>query len=325
MKKDLLVTLADENYIKPAKQLFSSVYHNGGWEGDYMLLGYKIPDKGLKWFADKGILVKQCDPVPYTENLNTKRAPIVFNKIYLFSTEFRKWKNVVFLDADIIVRSSLEKLTHIKGFAAPNATGLEFKKQFLETEQNAYEKLTRNYRLIGKAFNTGIFAFSTDIIEEDSFLKFTDLIKLYGNLCIYGEEPILNLFFYKKWTELPLIYNLYPHHVQSRCNLKPHQIKSIIFHFVAANKLWYKPWDKRSPFYKEWHENFLKAELINLKTRPRARTRWTKLEIYRYILYIKLRTAIYYMCPKAIGVLGIFLKKHNPNLYFKLKKILNNK
>ena len=32
-KKNLLVTLADNNYIDQAKQVFSSVYFNAGWSG----------------------------------------------------------------------------------------------------------------------------------------------------------------------------------------------------------------------------------------------------------------------------------------------------
>ena len=39
-----MVTLADENYIDQAKQLFSSVYWNSGWKGDYMLLAHNIPE-----------------------------------------------------------------------------------------------------------------------------------------------------------------------------------------------------------------------------------------------------------------------------------------
>jgi len=48
MKKHLLVTLANENYINQAKQLFSSAYFNGGWDGDYLLLAHEIPENKLK-------------------------------------------------------------------------------------------------------------------------------------------------------------------------------------------------------------------------------------------------------------------------------------
>ena len=59
MKKNLLVTLADKNYLDAAKQLFSSVYFNSGWNGDYMLLSYDIPKKELQWFRDRGIIVRK--------------------------------------------------------------------------------------------------------------------------------------------------------------------------------------------------------------------------------------------------------------------------
>ena len=58
MKKNLLVTLADRNFLDQAKQLFSSVYWNAGWDGDYMLLAFKIPEQELEWFRKKRILVK---------------------------------------------------------------------------------------------------------------------------------------------------------------------------------------------------------------------------------------------------------------------------
>lgn len=56
----VLITLADENFIEQAKQLFSSVYHNAGWSEDYMLLAHNIPEMKLKWFRERGILIKHC-------------------------------------------------------------------------------------------------------------------------------------------------------------------------------------------------------------------------------------------------------------------------
>jgi len=120
MKKNLLVTLADEGFIDQAKQLFSGVYHNAGWQGDYMLLSYKIPENKLRWFRDKGILVKECAPL-YDKRMWRSGVPITIpGKLYLFDPEFKKWDNVVYLDVDIIVRGPLEKLTKVRGFAAAN-------------------------------------------------------------------------------------------------------------------------------------------------------------------------------------------------------------
>ncbi len=62
MKKNLLVTIANKDYLLLAKQLFSSVYFNAGWKGDYMLLSCLVPEEDLKWFRQKGILIKEAQP-----------------------------------------------------------------------------------------------------------------------------------------------------------------------------------------------------------------------------------------------------------------------
>ena len=63
MNKHLLVAIADKGYIDQVKQLFSSVYFNAGWKGDYMLMAYEIPENDLEWFRKKGILVRKCGPL----------------------------------------------------------------------------------------------------------------------------------------------------------------------------------------------------------------------------------------------------------------------
>ena len=140
-RKNLLVTLADKKYILLAKQLFSSVYWNAGWKGDYMLLSHEISEDDLKWFRDKGILVKKCKPLH--ENAIFYYPPVVLDKFYLFTEEFKKWKNVVFLDADIIVKAPLERLTSIKYLEATR--DINFSKlytQFYNTKYNKFNNKT---------------------------------------------------------------------------------------------------------------------------------------------------------------------------------------
>ena len=94
LKKNLLVTLADKNYITQAKQLFSSVYWNAGWNGDYMLLtGKETPENKLKWFRKKGILIKKCKLLEKKNVGLQNHPPIVLSKFYLFKKE----RNSVFI------------------------------------------------------------------------------------------------------------------------------------------------------------------------------------------------------------------------------------
>lgn len=63
IKHNLIVTLANRRYLNHAKQVFSSLYFNAGWDGDYMLLAHQIPKQELEWFSKRGILVKECDNI----------------------------------------------------------------------------------------------------------------------------------------------------------------------------------------------------------------------------------------------------------------------
>jgi len=321
MKKDLLVTLADKNYINQAKQLFSSVYWNAGWKGDYMLLSYEIPEEELKWFQGKGILIKKCEPL-YHNNI-AHLPPVVLSKFYLFTPEFKKWKNIVYLDGDIIVRASLDDLTKIKGFAAVqcylNPRLHQHFRPLTEMNKKLFNGLKKHYFLKKEAFNTGVMAFNTDIINEDSFSELKELFNLYREIIFLGEQPILNLFFYKKWVKLSLIYNIYPNFLIDRCIIRPEEVNGIILHFPA-----FKPWVLKDYFYNEWRNNLEKAEQINLNKIQNAVKVWNKEEIKKYCSYIRKRHMLF-LFDRYVGCIGIFLKNNFPKLYFILKKLKNGK
>ncbi len=342
MKENLLVTLADKNYIDQAKQLFSSVYWNAGWKGDYMLLAHEIPEKDLKWFRDKGILIKKC-------KLLSKKgwgwfSPIILDKFYLFTPEFKKWKHVIFLDADIIVRASLDKLAKTTGFnAVTDMDGPKLKNQITEKSKSIF--LERKFRLNAKFFNAGVMAFSTDIIKEDSFSKLKELFLEYKQFSKFGEQLILNVYFYKKWKKLPLVYNLWPYYLNFYYDLKLRTIQAIIFHFIGIDdKKEFRPWDPFNPFYPEWKSNLEKAELIDLNKIPEGK-KWSSFKIYSYSFYLnrkilrkklpiliekivlskrKIVSWVKYVIgtpDRIIGQIGILIKKHNPDMYYKLKGV----
>ncbi len=321
MKSDLLATLADKNYIKQAKQLFSSVYHNAGWKGDYMLLSHQIPEKGLSWFKDKGILIKRCQPLPCLKDWQNKEYPsCVFDKFYLFQKEFKKWDKIVFLDADIIVRTSLEKLTEIKEFGAVPDLYLSNLSQQLIKKRNKKKliQIKRKYNLKGISFNAGVITFSTEIIKKNTFSKLNSLFKKYSEICGWAEQTILNLFFQERWEKLPLVFN----------NTLPDytKTKSIILHFTGKNRT--KPWNEKSSYYKKWNKNLKRANLINLKNRPSPK-RWSPKKIKRNSFWLKkeqknwlrkqkLNCFLSYL-DKNIGKIGKLLKENFPRIYSKIK------
>jgi lipopolysaccharide biosynthesis glycosyltransferase len=318
MKKNLLVTLADENYIEQAKQLFSSVYWNAGWEGDYLLLAHEVPEEKTAWFKKKGILVYPVTSITEKQIGGDNHPVTVFSKLYLFAEHFKQWEKVVFLDADIIVRASLDSLIHVDFFSAPNASSLNLKKEFIRTQSTLFRELAREYPLKGSAFNTGVFAFDTDLIDQDSFSTLNDLIRRFGSLNRYGEEATLNLFFYKKWKMLPIVYNIYPDRTRHLCGVLPSHLRGIIVHFVVSCK----PWKSESPFYAEWFHNYEKADMIDLSQRQKPVAIWKQRDIENYTLYLRVRylARFFSRCTeKLLGEIGLLVKKMSPRLYDRVR------
>ena len=339
-RKNLLVTLADKKYILLAKQLFSSVYWNAGWEGDYMLLSHEIPEEDLKWFRDKEILIMECKPL-HTNTINYY-PPVVLDKYYLFTEAFKKWKNIVFLDADIIVKAPLERLTKIKYLGATR--DINFSKlytQFYNPSKDNFNN--RIYNLNDYILNSGVISFNTDIITPQTFKELNNLLNDYISEFKYGEQPVLNLYFYKKWERLPLVYNTF---LMVHNYKLPLGLKCIVMHFIS-DPLRYYLWDATHPFYKEWKMNLDKAEFIDLNKIQKVKE-WNTFKITYYavlskiispqpvrviiqICYAipgKLRTFIYYIIytpDRILGTIGNFIKKKRPDLYHKLRKIKDGK
>ena len=316
-KKNLLVTLADKNYIEQAKQLFSGVYWNAGWKGDYMLLAHDIPEEKLRWFRNKGILIKKCKPI-IKKNKSTKS--VILSKFYMFTPEFKKWKNIVYLDADMIVRASLDGLIKIKGFAAVlnhliiNKIIDQFKTP-PQIDLKTYLQIKRIYNIKAPAFKAGVMAFSTNIIKRKTFQKLKKLFKQYRELHRGGVEDqlILNLFFYKKWKELPIVYHI---EVADFKFLDIQKIKAIVLHSKENN----------NSFHKEYTFNLERKNKIDLKEIPAPYKKFKQSKIKNYSLYLKIRSIFYFpnwthLLDRYFGLIGIFLYDRFPRLYVKLRKL----
>jgi lipopolysaccharide biosynthesis glycosyltransferase len=325
MKENLLVTLADASFVEQAKQLFSSVYWNAGWDGDYMLLAHEIHEDDLTWFTDKGILIRKCEVLDLkTSKKNFKTVYLA--KLHLFTPEFKKWKHIIFLDADMIVTGSLDRLKNIKGFGAATST-IKLSRQFTP-EAAAIKEIKKRYHLRRRSFNTGIIAFSTDVISHNMMEEITLLFKKYGMIMPYFEEGILNLYFYRRWIKIPRVYNLFINFLLYYDGLKHRKRKAIVMHFIRViNYDKYRPWDKDNPFYDEWKTNLDRAELMDpghiSKVKP-----WKSVKICYYSmiydLYLlyglqKIITFIRNLPDKLLGMAGALIKRISPKFYNKLK------
>jgi hypothetical protein len=308
IKKTLLVTTSSNSifYLSRAKQLFSGAHFKGGWQGDYMLLAHDIAESELKWFKDKGILIKHCQAVSDKKPLYYH--PCVLDKFYLFTPEFKKWDNIVYLDSDILVRASIEKLASVKGFWAVSDHFSCLKTLFINKKnkrtdiknfvlqpngitylEEQYEKwdtacghlaqvLKKKYDLDRPAFNTGVMAFSSDIIQKNLFSAAAEMLNNYGEISRFADQGILNLLFYNKWMKPPFFYNIHYKFFTDALKLKPHKIKGVLIHLLD-NSI---PQGPQDPFYEEWMGNLKKAEEIDLNARPPAKQKYNLFASHLY-------------------------------------------
>ena len=270
--KNLLITLANKNYVRQAKQLFSSIYFNAGWDGDCMLLAYDIPDPELTWFEERGILVKKCTPF-YEGKIGYNPNPVLLIKLSIFAEEFKQWDQIIFLDGDIIVRDSLDYLTTVKGLGAVriiNDYSYNFLGQFWQYDQSFVEKLKKKFDVSRMAFNSGVMAFSTDIIKSDTLDQFRAIIDEYRHTICIAEQTVLNICFYDQWTELPAVYNICPNWEIGFRRCRPDELKGIILHCFStffAFSMNRKMWESGNALYPEWTANLAKADEIDF-TKP---------------------------------------------------------
>lgn len=278
-RPSLLVTLADRNFVDQAKQLFSSVYWNAGWKGQYMLLACEVPETALKWFREKGILVKEVKPLfDATPQTNTLLyPPTVTCKLALFSEEFKKWSSVVFVDADCIVRYSLDSLTKLRGFWAARdwlETAL-IKYQTRRPEdapESDYFQQLNGYSPTATAFNTGVFAFNTEIINNTIRPELGLILQKYGGFARFGEQLWMNLYFYKKWKKLPMEYNLFASYLHIKRGFSKNWLHGVVLHFPrCGNEDNLRCWGRNNAFYDEWRGNLERADLIDLKIIPKPK------------------------------------------------------
>ncbi|MCL4392500.1 hypothetical protein M1413_04180 [Patescibacteria group bacterium] len=285
---NVLITLADKNFIPQAKQLFSSAYWNGGWQGDFLLLAHEdVPEGELTWFEEKGILIYRCKAL--TNLPRYGRVPAAaLDKFYLFTPFFRRWRKIIFLDADVMVRGSLEYLERCEGFsAAPD----DYSGRLWHEFKRPHLPLWRNYNLGSSVFNSGVLVIDTrSVIREETFGELKQLSERYAPQIRYGEQAIFNLHWLGTWNRLPRAENFLANFGPFQL-MKRDDIRAAVVHLASQ----YKPWDPRSRFHEEWLTNLEKADAIDLRSIPDPAMTVTEAEMRKFDAVLRQRkiTRIY--------------------------------
>jgi len=278
-KKHVLVALATRDFLDMAKQLFSSAYFNGGWDGDFLLLTYDVPDEDLSWFRERDVIIKHTPPL-YEGNPGGMHSCLA-SKFYMFTPYFKNWDTVIYSDLDAIVKESLDGLKEVKGFWAVEDWSSTYTDQILNDEEieerglsrvkysEVTERVRQRYEIQRRPFFcAGLMAFSTDIITENMFAELKKTMDDCHIISKYGDQLAFNLYFYNKWKKLSHTYNVL---VRQDTSEDSYRAEAYTRWGIAENVNAYmlhvfdpKPWDERSSYHGEWLMNLKKADQIGL-------------------------------------------------------------
>ncbi|TVR77449.1 MAG: hypothetical protein EA412_11145 [Chitinophagaceae bacterium] len=274
-KSAAIAVLSDENYLEAAKQVIYSSFKYGNWKGDYILLAHNVKEQNLRWFEDRGVYILKTSSLIKTEvwekalGKGKDWPEVVYSKLYLLSPELASWEKVIFLDSDVFVRKAMNALLDFEGFAArEESLSRNLMYQFipdLETLGSEHEtelsKLKAQYDFSAISFNVGVMVIPTAENTTAKFQKIIDLANEIHGLAYFPEQAVFNLFFYKKWENIPYVYNdFYTHDWFNKHGFwrRKNDKDAVILHCAGKPK----PFEKESIYFSEWSENYKKVDLL---------------------------------------------------------------
>lgn len=290
----VFATLADRQYVEPAKQLFASLHYNAGWRGDRLLLAHEIAEGDLRWFEERGILVHRCAPL--FSGRPGGMPPVLTSKLHLFAPELRRWQSVIYCDADATVRASLDGLLPLRGFWSIRdasrfldvqiaSRAMRRKRGIASAEARPLlRELRRRVDFLATPFCAGFFVFSADAVDGSDYDALHAAIARYHPISAYGDQLAFNLVFYGRWQALSPVYNIQLNGERNQWDLRPEEVDGIVLHYISPEK----PWLVRNHFYREWAANLDRADAIDAGRIPEGK-RWTDEAIEQYSRYLEAR------------------------------------
>jgi lipopolysaccharide biosynthesis glycosyltransferase len=151
-------------------------------------------------------------------------------------------------------------------------------------------ELEARFDLERHAFNSGLLAFSTDVIRDDTCARLRELFLRYSPLQAhpFGDQPALNLHFYRRWKRLPDFYAAIRDHSAKYFFLPEDGLRMIGKHFAGPPR----PWEADHPLHAEWARNLARFASLDARMPQPPRQRWGALRIRGYWAWLHLRRLV---------------------------------
>ncbi len=257
-----LVTVATNDHLVHTKQLFASASFVGGWRGDFAIIKHgRSPEDA--WFTDRGVFVHYASAFDHRAS---PRQNLLLSKLEMFRDTFGRWKKLLYLDTDVIVRGSLAGalrfggIAAVQGFTWPLQRDRLRKPDWFERDaRRRYRELARRYGVDGYGVNGGVYVVDTSVIQPDLFTSLTTFHARYRDILRFADEGVVSTFFKDALVSLPPCYNMGVDWYGLR---DPDRDDGIVLHFVGPMK----PWNPGCPYHGEYLRNLALAD--DLGRRP---------------------------------------------------------
>lgn len=325
-----LALLADNNYLEYTKQMFYSARRYGNWRDELLLIAFEIPDdERLQWFRERNIKIEHISRNEFDfQNIPDDKA-VFFAKLHLFKPRYNRYRKIIFLDTDMIIRKDINKLKEFNSFAAADDCFQYPLIHQLSRPGKPYEdaEINEHYSqdtLKKISFNTGVMVIPTEHNNEEHYQKLVQLTDKFGMQSVFFDQGVLNLHFIHSRKRIPYVYNDYyaSEYFNRRGLLRRFNDRdAVILHIIHPCK----PWDERCTYHGEWKRR-LHAALTEKMPRPGG-VAPTKFSVWKVDLInslsikeIYFKGAVVKFVRYNLWRVGQFLRKHSP-----LGRIKNNK
>lgn len=258
MKIDVAVA-TDDNYAKYCATTMYSVMKNKAEDDEivFHILHSGISEESLEKISKIGNVifykVDDAEFSPYIRDVKLTWATPTLYRLKMAS--ILDIKKVIYLDCDIIVRTSLKELfnTSISDHVLAGVPDVSWE---------AHRDRLNLDKDKGFYFNAGMVFMNLEKIRKDDLEKelFDFLIKNWQHLD-FSDQDVLNSVFYGKVLELPEKFNYIPagrFHDRKKIESLPKDIS--IIHYAGS-----KPWERgfSNPFEKEFWRCFKEVGFLN--------------------------------------------------------------
>jgi lipopolysaccharide biosynthesis glycosyltransferase len=196
--KNVVFLMSSKEYITHAKALVGALRNIGKWIEDIAILGAQFSKEDIEMFKNAGITV-----------FAAKEKMGGFTRFDLFTEIVKSWDRVLILGLDFVVFNDINCLFEQPGEVLCEEQPFDFTNQFQrEYDQESFALLEKEVDIRSLTFCCDIMRYDTKLITQDTLTDLWLLREKYKKInhingVVEGaDQPILNVYFYKKWKNI---------------------------------------------------------------------------------------------------------------------------